>query len=67
VDVVDAGRFARFEIAVWPVGMSRQHATPILIPAEGIASRTTPLGLGVAGHGMSEAASRIPRFALSPR
>lgn len=36
--------------------MSRQHATPLLISADGQeASLVVPLGLGVGGHGMSEA------------
>lgn len=36
--------------------MSRQHATPLLISADGHeASPVVPLGLGVGGHGMSEA------------
>ncbi|MFS2150664.1 hypothetical protein [Rhizobium sp. Rhizsp42] len=35
--------------------MSRQHATPLIISADGGAvARAVPLGLGLAGHGMSE-------------
>jgi len=37
--------------------MTRQHATPLVISPDGSTSTAvTPLGLGAAGHGMSEAA-----------